>query len=271
MTYITASRCFQSSLLTVVCLTFGTTFFNVKSARSNSIENIIYADKVYADKVVDHKFFGKADHTDRWEVYGASAATGEANWTSEMTNKGSLGPWDKEIGVSLGRKGSLTVEFTENVLTGSGDDSLDLWIFEIGAIAEKISVEISTDNKIWHDIGIADRKDKQHDFGVGIDIDLPLKEKKVDAYNILFPYVRVTDTGDNKYGSFKAGADIDAIAAISSRPVTLGRPSPRSIVVSESVPEPSSIIGLLSLGIVGISTLVKPLLTCLFGKNGIGV
>ena len=34
--------------------------------------------------------------------------------------------------VSLGDGGSITLQFTDNLLTGSGDASDDLWIFEVG-------------------------------------------------------------------------------------------------------------------------------------------
>jgi len=271
MANITTSRCFKSLLLTVVSMTIGTTFFNVKSAQSYSLDDTETGASVgfYADEVVKYergysnnwnKFFGEANAKDpRWGVDNPLAALGSPKWTSEMTGNGELGQWDNKIGTSLGEKGSLTVKFTDNVLTGSGDDQPDLWIFEIGGIAEKVFVEISTDNKTWHDVGKADRKDKTYAFGVGIDIDSVLDQKEI-ASNTLFPFVRVTDTGDNKYNNFKAGADIDAIKAVSSQSI-----------VSESVPEPSFIIGLLSLGIVSISTLIRPLQKCRSWNNDIRV
>ena len=263
MANITTSRCFKSLLLTLVSMTIGTTFFNVKSAQSNPIDS--EETKVYADKVIDYrrgdsnnwdKFSGKADNSSRWQVYDPESALGAPNWTSEMTSQGTLGQWDKEIGTSLGKEGSLTVEFTNKALTGSGDEKVDLWIYEIGGVVETVDVEISPDNEIWYSIGRADRKNKQNDTGVGIDIDSYLSI----ASETLFPFVRVTDTGRNKYNNFKSGSDIDAIEAIYNSPIEItSSVFSSNLVVSESVPEPSSIIGLLSLGIVAISRLIKPL------------
>ena len=267
MANITTSRCFKSLLLTLVSMTIGTTFFNVKSAQSNPINS--EGKKVYADKVIDYtigysnnwdKFSGKADNSSRWQVYDPESALGAPNWTSEMTSQGDLEQWDKEIGTSLGKEGSLTVEFTNKALTGSGDEKVDLWIYEIGGVVETVDVEISPDNEIWYSIGRADRKNKQNDIGVGIDIDSRLSNVNVIASETLFPFVRVTDTGSNKYNNFKSGADIDAFQAIYNNPINTTSPGFSSnLVVSESVPEPSSIIGLLSLGIVAISRLIKPL------------
>jgi hypothetical protein len=45
--------------------------------------------------------------------------------------------------VALGSGGSLTVQFTDNSLTTSGDASLDLWVFEIGNAIEPANVDIS--------------------------------------------------------------------------------------------------------------------------------
>ncbi|MGK7888444.1 MAG: PEP-CTERM sorting domain-containing protein [Leptolyngbyaceae cyanobacterium] len=210
--------------------------------------------EAFADNVISYqrgtggwgRYFGEANATDdRWQVYDPDAALGHNNWTAEMTNRGSLGQWDQSIGTSLGNGGSLIVEFTDNRLTGSGTEAADLWIFEIGGVAEEMSVAISMDNEIWYDVGIADRPDARFDSGVGIDIDGLLNSQGLDSGS-LFSFVRVTDTGNNKYGNFKAGADIDAIAALSS--------IPSSGELSEAVPEPGLIF---ALGAVGVGTLLR--------------
>lgn len=125
--------------------------------------------------------------------------------------------------VSLGQFGSLTLSFDDNYLTGSGDDSLDLWIFEIGPLVEDIEVEISKDGSYWYDVGMV------AGATAGIDID-------AFGFGIedQFRYIRLTDMGQFGGGS-TAGADIDAVGAISSAPRTV------------DVPEPAS-LGLLGLG-----------------------
>jgi hypothetical protein len=128
--------------------------------------------------------------------------------------------------VSLGGGGSLTLRFTDNVLTGSDSNALDLWIFEVGPQIEDTFVEISSDGTVWHPVGAV--------FGSTSGID-------IDAYGFgassSFAYVRLTD--DPNEGSStgaSAGADIDAVGAISTR----------------VVPEPAAIW----LMIVGIAMLV---------------
>ncbi len=121
--------------------------------------------------------------------------------------------------VSLGDGGSITLSFLDNSLTGSGNNDLDLWIFEIGPDVEDTFVEISKDSTTWYNVG------KVFGSTSGIDI---------DAYGFtnsdFFSYVRLTDDpneGDNSGNT--VGADIDAIGAISSAgPVV---PEPLSCVL----------------------------------------
>lgn len=107
--------------------------------------------------------------------------------------------------VSLGQGGSLTLEFVDNRLTGSGDAKLDLWIFEVGPDVEDTFVSISRDGVTFLDIG------KVFGATAGIDIDAfgfgPSDE---------FRFVRLVD--DRLEGG-ASGADIDAVGAISSRRV----------------------------------------------------
>lgn len=107
--------------------------------------------------------------------------------------------------VSLGQGGTLTLEFVNNRLTGSGDSALDLWIFEVGPDVEDTFVSISRDGVTFLDVG------KVFGATAGIDIDAfghgPADE---------FRFVRLVD--DPREGGF-SGADIDAVGAISSRTV----------------------------------------------------
>lgn len=107
--------------------------------------------------------------------------------------------------VSLGQAGSLTLEFVDNRLIGSGTSAVDLWVFEVGLDLEDTFVSISRDGVTYVDIG------KVFGATAGIDIDAfsfgPADE---------FRFVRLID--DRLEGGV-SGADIDAVGAVSSRQV----------------------------------------------------
>ena len=111
--------------------------------------------------------------------------------------------------VSLGDGGSITLRFTDNVLTGSDNADLDLWIFEVGPDVEDTFVELSADGTGWTAVG------KVFGSTAGIDI---------DAFGFgtssAFAFVRLTDDGgEGDQSGISVGADIDAVGAISTRPV----------------------------------------------------
>lgn len=111
--------------------------------------------------------------------------------------------------VSLGNGGTLVLEFTNNVLTGSNDAAEDLHVFEVGPDVEDTFVEISKDGVTWHDVGKV--------FGSTSSID-------IDAFGFSsedeFRFVRLTDDPDEGQTSGDTvGADIDAVGAISSSQV----------------------------------------------------
>lgn len=109
--------------------------------------------------------------------------------------------------VSLGSGGVLVLRFTDNRLTGSGNNDLDLWIFEVGPNVEDTFVDISMDGSIWHSVGSVGGSLS------GIDI---------DAYGWgigdEFAFVRLTDDPNEGGGGSggTVGADIDAVGAIST-------------------------------------------------------
>ncbi len=97
---------------------------------------------------------------------------------------------------SIGKAGTLTIQFTDNALTDVNGP--DLYIFEIGKV-EPTNLEISKDGITWIKVG-------KIDGGVS-DVDIAEFVQTGD----LFYFVRLTDL---KQKSALPGADVDAIAAI---------------------------------------------------------
>ena len=116
-------------------------------------------------------------------------------------------PVDGLATVSLGLGGSITVQFTDNLLTGSGDSRGDLIVYETGEI-ESIRVEISRDGQLFQDVGILGGLTNQ------IDIDA-LGFGTQDR----FAFVRLTDLRQGDADVASLGADIDAVGALSTVPV----------------------------------------------------
>ena len=111
--------------------------------------------------------------------------------------------------VSLGNGGILVLRFIDNSLTTSGNANLDLWIFEIGPAVEATTVEISTNGISWISVGRIDGSKSGIDIDAFVDNGVVLGER--------YSFVRLTDDFDDDFqeGPF-AGADIDAVGAISS-------------------------------------------------------
>jgi hypothetical protein len=130
--------------------------------------------------------------------------------------------------VSLGAGGRIVLRFTDNSLTGSGSNALDLWIFEVGPDVEDTDVDISKDGVNWFGVGKV--------FGATAGID-------IDSFGFgtsdFFSFIRLTDViGEGAVSGATVGADIDAVGAISSAPPV-------------NVPEPAS-LALLGIGLAAV-------------------
>ena len=185
---------------------------------SSFADEVVDFNKVYADGLTKEAAYAKNWRASAAVFDNPLSVLGAPNsgWAG---NKVAIADRDD---YSLGNGGSITVKFTDNFLVGSDDDRDDLWIFEAGGLVENMLVEISTDGNLWASLGQIGGT--QH---AGIDI---------DSYGFSsddkFSYVKITDNGDNRYRQGWAGADIDAVGAISSKPV--------------SVPEPATIFGVMA-------------------------
>jgi hypothetical protein len=130
--------------------------------------------------------------------------------------------------VSLGDEGTLVLKFTDNSLTTSGNDNKDLWIFEIGEKFESTDVYISKDGLNWIYTG------NTTNYTTGIDIDAYIGPDGVvlgDQYS----YVKLVDRLPHESDSPTAGADIDAVGAISSNATV------QTVAVSPGAPDTTAI------------------------------
>ncbi|MDG2336323.1 MAG: hypothetical protein P8Q97_19135 [Myxococcota bacterium] len=138
-----------------------------------------------------------------------------------------LGPPDNEPGagqeLTLGRGGLVELRFTDNVLTNSGDSTMDLHIFEVGPDVEDTFVAVrptpetglllppgsDADGDGFHEVGKV--------AGATSAIDLDLMFTGFAAGQLRFDAVQLIDDPDegNPTGT-AVGADIDAVGAVSS-------------------------------------------------------
>ena len=112
--------------------------------------------------------------------------------------------------VSLGNRGELVLQFKDNVIVGGRDEGVDVWVFESGGGTENVDAYIGTDGREWISIGRVDSNVQ------GIDIDPYLK--RLGLTMLEFSFVKLVDVGNDFFTGPYAGADINAVGAISSRP-----------------------------------------------------
>ena len=119
--------------------------------------------------------------------------------------------------VSIGSGGSITLQFVDNLLTGSGDTRPDLVVFEVGEI-ESVRVEISRDGTTFQDVGIAG----------GLVNKIDIDASGFGAQD-RFAFVRLTDLRQGDPSTITAGADIDSVGALSTVPVEIFTPGGNGI------------------------------------------
>jgi len=142
-------------------------------------------------------------------------------------------PLNPYIAVSLGDGGELILEFTDNAFTTSGDDTVDLWVFEVGVNIEGTEVSISKDGIDWIVIGNIGGST----YGVDIDAYLGSGVELWEQYY----FVKLKDLNSGLSASPYAGADIDAVAAISNE-ILIDSHTPVAVTgPDQTVPEGSTV------------------------------
>jgi len=142
-------------------------------------------------------------------------------------------PLKPDEAVSLGDGGELILEFTDNAFTTSGDDTVDIWVFEVGEYVEGTEVSISKDGVSWISIGTIGGST----YGVDIDAYLGSGVELWEQYY----FVKLKDLNNRLSPSPYAGADIDAVAAISNE-VLIDSHTPVAVTgPDQTVPEGSTV------------------------------
>ncbi len=128
--------------------------------------------------------------------------------------------------VSLGEGGSITVRFTDNILTNSGNADPDLWIFEVGEAVQAIVIELRPiDQATINSLNNAGIIDTDQDGFYLLDtllgstsfLDIDSIVSGLSGEVLQFDAVRIIDVENQAcLGSGAPGADIDAICALST-------------------------------------------------------
>lgn len=127
--------------------------------------------------------------------------------------------------VFLGQGGILKLGFTNNILTNSGDDLEDLWVFEIGPGVEACNLALQPLDSFTlaqlQLLGIPDiNGDGYFEIGgiggstSGVDIDGIMPD--YPAGTLKFDAVEIVDVVDDDCWGGTPGADIDAVCALRS-------------------------------------------------------
>jgi hypothetical protein len=174
----------KKSLLLVTAMTF--LFMLASPALAETYKKVDFPSgpSSFVDEVVEYQLNGGASSGDISRVLGIA--------------DGSY--------VSLGAHGYAILKFTDNALTCSGDDQMDLAVFEAGSSSQElVEVFISTDGENWIRIGTANRKTQ-------FDID----SVSGVIYGEKYSYIKLVDYNGLNSGASYEGADMDAVGAITS-------------------------------------------------------
>ena len=144
-------------------------------------------------------------------------ATGVADWNGQN--------FDVPEIVFLGQGGSIKLGFTNNYIVNSGDNQLDLWVFEVGTAVESSDLALRpldafTTNQLIN-LGIPDNNaDGYYEVGniagstSGLDIDAVIPGYSLGQ--LKFDAIEIRDVPDVPCSSTTTtpGADIDAVCAL---------------------------------------------------------
>jgi hypothetical protein len=125
--------------------------------------------------------------------------------------------------VFLGNTGYIKLGFSNNLVTNSGDNQLDIWVFEVGTLVEAMTISLRPKGEetmqLLKDNNYADQDGdgfyEMLDIGgalSGIDIDELVPGQFAET--LLFDAIQITDVEDVGCIGSSPGADIDAVCAI---------------------------------------------------------
>ncbi len=126
--------------------------------------------------------------------------------------------------VFLGEGGHLSLKFTNNLITNSGDSSDDLHVFEVGPLVEAMHVylrpaDVNTASVLVA-VGLTDDVEDGFYFltrveGATSSIDVDLIIPGQNTNTLFFDAIRLEDIDDRPCNGNSPGADIDAVCALS--------------------------------------------------------
>ena len=140
---------------------------------------------------------------------------------ANTTNSPEALGWPNNVSVPLGSGGLIELEFAEGSITNSGDDLLDLHVFEVGGDVEDAFVAIrpTLDTRPLLDASLDSNGDGFYEvgkvFGATGAIDLDAVFRGFARGQLRFDAVQLVDDPNegSKFGA-AVGADIDAVGAL---------------------------------------------------------